>query len=371
MANINFIVKNDIELKGNLIFEGATKDQYETTLTITDPTADRIITFPNSSGTVSLTSDLSAYLTTSSASSTYAPILSPTLTGTTTVTNLTATTSYSGGVPANQTTTYAHSPTGIISPFAGITLPTGWLLCDGSSVSRSTYSALFSTLSYSWTNATVSNTSTTVSGLTGMSATAHVGWGIAGTGIPTGATILSVTNSTTVIISAAATATATGTANVAVGPYGFTGAGNTTTFNLPNFKGKTAVGLDSSQTEFNTLGETGGSKTSVASHDHSISHDHASFNATSGGVSADHSHGFDLNIVHSDGTIVTGEILNVGIFYGSGRSRYQDGTNGTGDHTHTTAIDVPSFTGTSGAASTGITSGNLQPYITVNYIIKY
>jgi hypothetical protein len=56
LANINFIVKNDIELKGNLIFEGATSDAFETTLTITDPTADRTITFPDSSGTISLTS---------------------------------------------------------------------------------------------------------------------------------------------------------------------------------------------------------------------------------------------------------------------------------------------------------------------------
>lgn len=61
MANINFIVKNDIELKGNLIFEGATKDAYETTLTITDPTADRTITFPNSTGTVALTSNVIGY----------------------------------------------------------------------------------------------------------------------------------------------------------------------------------------------------------------------------------------------------------------------------------------------------------------------
>lgn len=57
MANINFIVKNDIELKGNLIFEGATDNAFETTLAITDPTADNTITFPNSSGTVALTSD--------------------------------------------------------------------------------------------------------------------------------------------------------------------------------------------------------------------------------------------------------------------------------------------------------------------------
>lgn len=34
-----------------------------------------------------------------------------------------------------------------------------------------------------------------------------------------------------------------------------------TTFNLPNFKGRVAVGKDSAQAEFNVLGETGGSKT--------------------------------------------------------------------------------------------------------------
>ena len=36
------------------VFEGATADAYETTFAITDPTADRTITFPNSTGTVAL-----------------------------------------------------------------------------------------------------------------------------------------------------------------------------------------------------------------------------------------------------------------------------------------------------------------------------
>ena len=41
---------------GNLItFEGASGDAHETTLTVTDPTADRTITLPNASGTVLLT----------------------------------------------------------------------------------------------------------------------------------------------------------------------------------------------------------------------------------------------------------------------------------------------------------------------------
>jgi len=41
---------------GSVVFEGATADDFETTLSITDPTADRTITFPDSTGTVALTS---------------------------------------------------------------------------------------------------------------------------------------------------------------------------------------------------------------------------------------------------------------------------------------------------------------------------
>ena len=39
-----------------------------------------------------------------------------------------------------------YAPVGLISPFGGLTAPTGWLLCDGSAVSQTTYSALFSVL---------------------------------------------------------------------------------------------------------------------------------------------------------------------------------------------------------------------------------
>ena len=43
----------------SLIFEGSTADSFETTLAVTDPTADRTFTFPNRSGTVAITSDTS------------------------------------------------------------------------------------------------------------------------------------------------------------------------------------------------------------------------------------------------------------------------------------------------------------------------
>lgn len=43
----------------SIIFEGATADSYETTLQVTDPTADRTITLPNVTGTVITTGNLS------------------------------------------------------------------------------------------------------------------------------------------------------------------------------------------------------------------------------------------------------------------------------------------------------------------------
>ena len=40
--------------ESSIVFEGATADDYETTVTVTDPTADRTITLPNATGTVVL-----------------------------------------------------------------------------------------------------------------------------------------------------------------------------------------------------------------------------------------------------------------------------------------------------------------------------
>jgi len=45
----------------NIIFEGATPDAFETTLTVEDPTADRTVKLPNSSGTLAMTGDILAF----------------------------------------------------------------------------------------------------------------------------------------------------------------------------------------------------------------------------------------------------------------------------------------------------------------------
>lgn len=54
-------------------------------------------------------------------------------------------------IPASDIKTYASGnslvPSGALMPFAGASAPTGFLLCDGSAVSRSTYATLFSAVS--------------------------------------------------------------------------------------------------------------------------------------------------------------------------------------------------------------------------------
>lgn len=101
-----------------------------------------------------------------------------------------------------------------------------------------------------------------------------------------------------------------------------------TTFNLPNLKGRVITGLDSSQTEFDTLGETGGEKAHTLTIAEMPSHKHnmrVKQNAS----------GF------SDG-------------YPAGGNTYEYSNN-----------EYP-IQNTGG----GQPHNNLQPYITLNYIIK-
>ena len=81
-------------------------------------------------------------------------------------------------------------PAGIMMGYGGATAPSQWLLCDGTAVSRATYSALFSAIGVAY------------------------------------------------------------------------GVGNgSTTFNLPDYRGRVMVGLSSTDSDFDTLGEKYGDKT--------------------------------------------------------------------------------------------------------------
>ena len=53
---------NDITLDGaDIIFEGALANAFETTLTVQEPTADRIVSLPNQSGTLATEGDNLAF----------------------------------------------------------------------------------------------------------------------------------------------------------------------------------------------------------------------------------------------------------------------------------------------------------------------
>ena len=165
----------------------------------------------------------------------------------------------------------AHiAPTGVVLEYIAGVAPTGWLLCDGEAVSRSTYADLFA---------------------------------IIGTEFGVG--------------------------------------DGSTTFNLPDLRGRTPVGFDSTQSEFNALGKTGGAKThtltsaQMPSHTHSIAHTHTSYYYRAG----------------SGGTAYSTEMTNQASF------------------------SVPATTSASSAANSGSTGSgsahnNLQPYVTMNFIIK-
>ena len=162
-----------------------------------------------------------------------------------------------------------NTPVGSISLFAGTTAPSGWLICDGSAVSRTTYANLFSVI---------------------------------------------------------------GTT------YG-TGDGSTT-FNIPNLKGKVPVGYDSSDTNFDTIGETGGEKTHTLSVDEMPSHRHlglawvGDFNTQAISLNSGSAAGYHLSY---GGDTVADQKNNIYTNYAGG----------------------------------GQAHNNLQPYIVMNYIISY
>ena len=146
--------------------------------------------------------------------------------------------------------------------------------------------------------------------------------------------------------------------------------------NVPDMQGLVPVGFKTSDDAFGTLKGTGGSKTStaahthgLASHTHTIDHDHGAFNTT-GGEGA-HSHAINIEIA--------GSLANGGLWLAEVNTapRSDSYMQSAGAHNH--SIDVPNFGGssggpsdnTSGGSSVGATNGNLQPYFTLKFIIKH
>jgi microcystin-dependent protein len=125
--------------------------------------------------------------------------------------------------------------------------------------------------------------------------------------------------------------------------------------------GRTIVGIDGSQSEFNSIEETGGSKTHTLTTAELPAHSHVvnppATNTTSNG---DHSHTWWLTAVGNQGYFSSGNATGASTST-SGQNGYTVTTSTNGAHTHT--VDIPSFN--SDNAGSGNAHNNLQPYIVV------
>lgn len=149
------------------------------------------------------------------------------------------------------------------------------------------------------------------------------------------------------------------------------GAGDgTTTFNLPNLKGRVAVGLDSSQTEFDTLGETGGAKTHTLSISEMPSHTHIQDAHTH--IQNSHNHTQDPHSHSLGGTLISSFVgygQNSPI-NGNATNPSSGGVNSTTATNQATTATNQNTTATNQNTGGGGAHNNLQPYIVLNYIIK-
>jgi microcystin-dependent protein len=157
---------------------------------------------------------------------------------------------------------------------------------------------------------------------------------------------------------------------------------NSTTFNLPNLKGKVPVGRDSADTSFDSMGETGGAKTHTLSsaemplHTHiQNSHNHSQNSHThTTDTQGNHNHGGSVGtgeFLYRDGAYNTGYNSWVGNVYLA--MTWNGGTAYAGSHSHNvngqTATNIAQ-TATNQYAGSSSAHNNLQPYIVLNYIIK-
>ncbi|HEY6020546.1 MAG TPA: tail fiber protein [Candidatus Paceibacterota bacterium] len=206
---------------------------------------------------------------------------------------------------------------GAIKIFTTDTPPTGWLICDGSAISRTTYSQLF---------------------------------GVIGTTFGVG--------------------------------------DGSTTFNIPNIKGRIPIGKDAAQTEFDVMGETGGSKTKtlttteLPAHTHAVgtlanaaeaahTHGAGTYGAASGGthqheigVDNSPSGGSGIFTINSPGSSAGDAGSIIGTFADGSHSHSVTGTSAAGSsHNH-------SISGSTASSGTGSAFANMPPYIVLNFIIK-
>jgi microcystin-dependent protein len=272
------------------------------------------------------------------------------------------------GISSSATSSVSNRiiPPGTIVPFAGITVPTGWLLCNNQAVNRNTYSNLFKALTITFPNVSIINGAPTISGLSNVNTSGDwVGsgsqsWGIAGDGIPSGTYI---TSSTSTSINVSNSITKTTVTNIIVGPFGFTGDNNTTTFNVPDLRGRVPAGRDAMDaTATNRIttvyAAMNGNVLGVGAGTQSMAHFHY---ASDQGGNLQAAIGAVANNVASIGYVAGG------ITYpGSSTATYAISGTFLGTNANSFNHYTPVYGTTSGATSVN----NVQPTLITNYIIK-
>ena len=231
-------------------------------------------------------------------------------------------------------------PTGGVMQYAGRTAPTGWLLCDGSAVSRTTYSALFAALVNSVGTCTASSSTDLITktshGLRTGDAVYISASTPGGTSLNTiyyadvasSSTFYLCTSRDNAFAGSFINLTSSTSPVIQYAPYGIP-AGSTTTFNVPDLRSRIPVGLDANGEDaaynFNNLGQIGGTETVTLTEAQMPSHSHQYATHAGSDIS--------YQLLAPGGVVV--------------------GTN--------------SNTGTAGS---GQAHNNLQPYLALNFIIK-
>jgi len=284
---------------------------------------------------------------------------------------------------------YPLIPAGSIIAFAGSTAPEGWLMCDGSAVSRTTYANLWALINTTYGSG---NGSTTFN-VPDMRSRMPIGAG-SGTGL-TARTLAATGGTESVAIASGNLPTHTHTINH---DHASTDSGNQSadhyhSVNPPNTTSgndntEHTHAIDPGNTASGTVSADHAHTTDTHSHWHAIYYitdaasgtakarataagttlgnpgatDYQSHSHTTGGASANHTHDTDIASFTSGGRSAYHQHdLDIAAF---------NSGNVSANHTH--SVDLPSFSGDSGNGGFANTAlALMNPFLAVNYIIKY